>query len=276
MDVTRFQWLRRLLSSHPALNRVRVHLRAFHADVLLSLLAGMMSRPFAAKPLRTMVISPHQDDETLGCGGMIALKCLQGVAVQIVFLTDGAHAPLPSDGSVLEGELVKTRVEEARAATHALGSSDADLHFLGLPDNTLQSLTGTSREGVVERLRALIVEHEPEEIYVPHHVDGHGDHEAAYDLVVEAIHRSRREVVLLQYLIWRPWLEPIFAPSCLKDLWFALRLPIEAVAEEKAHAIAEYVSQVATLPAGFLARFHRPYELFFPSPLESRTPARAS
>jgi glycosyltransferase involved in cell wall biosynthesis len=36
-----------------------------------------------------MVFAPHQDDETFGCGGMIARKKEQGIPVAIAFLTDG-------------------------------------------------------------------------------------------------------------------------------------------------------------------------------------------
>lgn len=36
-----------------------------------------------------IVFSPHQDDEALGCGGMIALKREQGIPIKVVFVTDG-------------------------------------------------------------------------------------------------------------------------------------------------------------------------------------------
>jgi hypothetical protein len=39
---------------------------------------------------RPLVIAPHPDDETLGCGGAIATWTTAGVQPDIVFLTDGA------------------------------------------------------------------------------------------------------------------------------------------------------------------------------------------
>jgi hypothetical protein len=33
----------------------------------------------------TMIFAPHQDDETLGCGGLIALKRQLGIPVKVVF-----------------------------------------------------------------------------------------------------------------------------------------------------------------------------------------------
>jgi len=39
-----------------------------------------------------LIVAPHQDDETLGCGGTIALKRRAGAEVCIVFLTDGSRS----------------------------------------------------------------------------------------------------------------------------------------------------------------------------------------
>ena len=36
--------------------------------------------------------SPHQDDETLGCGGTIIRKKRMGAEVKIVFMTDGCNS----------------------------------------------------------------------------------------------------------------------------------------------------------------------------------------
>src|SRR6185437_3709814 len=37
---------------------------------------------------RVLVLAPHMDDETLGCGGALAAHVAQGSAVTVVFLTD--------------------------------------------------------------------------------------------------------------------------------------------------------------------------------------------
>ena len=39
---------------------------------------------------RVLVVAPHQDDETLGCGGLIARKRYEGLPVHVVFITDGS------------------------------------------------------------------------------------------------------------------------------------------------------------------------------------------
>ncbi len=59
------------------------------------LLAGFRALPAAdihtllggAKPL---ILAPHPDDESLGCGGLIAAACAAGPPPIILVLTDGA------------------------------------------------------------------------------------------------------------------------------------------------------------------------------------------
>ncbi len=215
-----------------------------------------------------MVIAPHHDDETFGCGGLIALKRVGGISVKVVFLTNGSNAPLPPGRVVDRASLPALRLEEARVAMAALGVHEDDLHFFECPDSKLKWLPGEEKEITIERLRALITEYNAEQVFVTHRDDGHGDHEAAFELTKEAVRRSGVNVQILQYLIWKPWLHPLFRASFIRALRGAYRLPIEDVLGKKTAAIQAYGSQLATLPCGFEARFRRPYELFIPAVLE--------
>ena len=46
--------------------------------------------------MRSIVISPHPDDEVLGCGGTIAKHVAQGDIVHSVFMSDGVNSRLDS------------------------------------------------------------------------------------------------------------------------------------------------------------------------------------
>lgn len=251
--------------SASCLEKIRLCLRAFHADVLFGFLARRMSGRIRITSRPVMVIAPHQDDETFGCGGLIALKRQQGIEVRVVFLTDGGNSPLPAEGSIERGDLAGTRIREALAALSALGVSEANVHFLGFPDSELKTMPADQREEIIEQLRALLLTHQAHEVLVPHGEDGHGDHEAGYLFVIEAIRRSGLKVRLQQYAIWRPWLHPLYRWSCLRELSSASLLSIEPVLREKHAAIDAYASQLATLPPGFIRRFRRPYEVYFAS-----------
>ena len=59
-----------------------------------------------------LVVAPHPDDETLGCGGSIALHLDRGDSVAVIWLTSG-EAGIPE---VSITEAAATRRKEAEAA----------------------------------------------------------------------------------------------------------------------------------------------------------------
>ena len=75
-----------------------------------------------------IIFSPHQDDETLGCGGTIIRKQEAGAEVKIVFMTDGSrshHRFIP------EEKLIILRQQEAIKAAQTLGGCCGKCHFFG-------------------------------------------------------------------------------------------------------------------------------------------------
>lgn len=63
-------------------------LQELHSIVVAGII-NLTSDSMAINQRSAIVFSPHQDDETLGCGGMIALRRAQNIPVSVVFLTDG-------------------------------------------------------------------------------------------------------------------------------------------------------------------------------------------
>src|SRR5215469_2582370 len=112
--------------------------------VLLTRFAGAAPVPATAIPAidshtSLLVVSPHPDDETLCCAGVIRRVVAAGGHVSIVWLTSG-------DGSELDllfvertlridprkmRDLAQKRMREARAAAAILGVPAADQFFLG-------------------------------------------------------------------------------------------------------------------------------------------------
>lgn len=50
------------------------------------------AEPLRLPVLRTLVVAPHRDDETLLAGGLIASQRRRGIDVQVVAVTDGESA----------------------------------------------------------------------------------------------------------------------------------------------------------------------------------------
>lgn len=149
-----------------------------------------------------IVFAPHQDDETLGCGGSVILKRRAGTPVACVFMTDGST----SHRRFLDVEQLRSlRNAEAVEATQVLGVHREDVHFLGFPDGQLARF----HEDAVIQVVALIERYRPDELYVPYRADGVRDHESTYAVVVDAVHKARWVVDVCEYPIWLwnqwPW-----------------------------------------------------------------------
>jgi LmbE family N-acetylglucosaminyl deacetylase len=238
---------------------IGLHLRNITSYLLFLWLVARQSKPLALSHKSAIVFSPHQDDETLGCGGAIALKRQQRATVKVVFMTDGRYG---GSQSPVE-EFIQLRKKEAKTALEALGVAASDIIFLDQLDGTLANLASEPRQQLVEQLVQLLQQIAPAEVYVPHRKDVHTDHEATYELVKTAIARSGMQVELLQYPIWIFWQNPLSFQLTRQDLKRAYRLSINPVRHQKHQAIETYRSQIPGLSRGFLQRFFSPYELFF-------------
>ncbi|MBD2292492.1 PIG-L family deacetylase [Anabaena sphaerica FACHB-251] len=232
-----------------------------HASLLSQWILNWGSQPLKFSEASAMVFSPHQDDETLGCGGMIARKREQGITVAVTFLTDGrgSHGSVPN----IQDQIIQIRKQESLKALGILGVASSEIHFLDKQDGSLPDLNTSERQQTIAHISELLKRYQPGEVYVPHRKDCHKDHEATYYLVKEAIAESGIQVELLQYPIWVFWRAPLFILLKLKDIRSAYRLSITSVQEKKKIAIAAYPSQIQTLPRGFIKRFLHSEEIFF-------------
>ena len=146
-------------------------------------------------PGRVLVISPHPDDESIGCGGTLRQHVVQGDLVHVVFLTSGEKG---GHGRT-EQETLQVREREARAAARVLGIQE--LEFWREPDGSLRS-----KRSVVGRLRNALRSFRPDLLYVPHEAEMHPDHKAANRLVRTALSNTSRSAKpqVMQFEVWTP------------------------------------------------------------------------
>jgi len=232
-----------------------------HASLLSYWILRWGSQPIRLSTASVMVFSPHQDDETFGCGGMIACKRQQGIRVGVVFITDGrgSHGLEPN----IQNRVMEIRHQESLKALEILGVPQTEIKFLNREDGSLLDLNLSQKRQLISEIVALLSDYQPGEVYVPHFKDCHRDHEATYSLVKEAIAESGIRVELFQYPIWIFWRAPLFILLKLRDIAPAYRLSVAQVQSQKQQAIAAYSSQIATLPRGFIKKILQVEEIFF-------------
>ncbi len=236
-------------------------IQCIHSSLLCRCILLGGSKPLTLSQKSAMVFSPHQDDETFGCGGMIAHKREQGIPVTVVFLTNGQGAAGTDPDA--QNAMIKIRQQEAIEALKILGVEPSEIHFLAKIDGSLQDLVNEEKQQTISQVSALLETYQPEEVYVPHRKDCHQDHEATYKLVKAALNQTNITVELIQYPIWLFWRAPLFILLKLPDIAAAYCFSIASVQEKKNQAIASYKSQIASLPDGFIQRFLGAYEIFF-------------
>ena len=221
----------------------------------------------------TLVVAPHPDDETLGCGGAIALLRALEHPVHVLVISDGTLSH-PRSLKYPAPRLQALREAETREALSTLGVGDLDVTFLRLQDGSIPTSTSLGMQGAVaqccECLEALL----PETIFLPWRSDPHPDHRATWKLIHTALlyshnysHNSPR---IIEYPIW-DW-DPEQRNLTNFNRVMAWRLDIQAVLETKLRAIAAYRSQTTNLidddPEGFrltpemLVNFARPWEVY--------------
>ncbi|MBI1906423.1 MAG: PIG-L family deacetylase [Rhodocyclales bacterium] len=144
--------------------------------------------------VRVMVLAPHPDDETLGCGATIARLAADGAHVVVVFVSDGG---MGDPQGYCGGDVVSTRKAEAERATRALGV--AEVRFLGFPDGELVA------DAALERAIAGVwKEMEPDWVFTTATVDAHRDHMVVGQLARGIRDRDRPAVRLFEYETWMP------------------------------------------------------------------------
>lgn len=143
-----------------------------------------------------LVISPHPDDEAIGCGGTIALHISRGDVVHVIFLTSGEKG---GHGKP-EEQTIAIREQEAKDAARILKIEQTD--FWRDPDGNFEA-----SENNIARLLEKINVFKPAVIYVPHNNEDHPDHKSANDLVKQSLQNPGQVInrpEIFCYELWTP------------------------------------------------------------------------
>jgi LmbE family N-acetylglucosaminyl deacetylase len=212
-----------------------------------------------------LVVAPHPDDESLGCGGLIAALRERGVAVDVVIVTDGSGSH-PNSSAYTPGRLAELRRREAIAALAILGVAEGRVSWCSLRDRFVPTEGSAGFEAALAQARDLLWRVRPETLVIPSAKDAHGDHQATALIWRRVIRDASDRPRVLEYIVW---------PAADRETRSgrALRLDICAVLPVKCRAIAAHRSQLGlvvtddptgfVVPEGLLRRAARPFETFF-------------
>ncbi|WP_372518963.1 PIG-L deacetylase family protein [Candidatus Ruminimicrobiellum ovillum] len=160
---------------------------------------------------KMLVIAPHQDDESIGCGGTLIKHTKAGGKLEIAFCTSGGEK----------------RLYEAKDAAKLLGSRRN--HFLQFDIRSLYKNTSL----LAERLTELFNRVEPDMVFLPFMIDNHQDHVAISRAFSKAYKNKAINCLVYAYSVWTTLIPNVVVD--ISEHW-----------EQKRQAIDCYKTQTAT------------------------------
>jgi LmbE family N-acetylglucosaminyl deacetylase len=202
-----------------------------------------------------VIVAPHPDDETLGCGGAIALFRELGCDVQILVISDGTLSH-PNSRKFTAKLLRELRENETLEAVSLLGVKNEAVTFLRLPDGAVSE----NIQDAVAKCQNYLAKIAPKIILLPWRYDPHADHRGSWQLIQIALQELKLSPRQLEYPIW-DW-DPLQTKALPKSLKITTwQLDISSSKDLKQQAIAQYRSQTTNLIDDDLAGFRLTSEM---------------
>lgn len=217
---------------------------------------------------KLVVLAPHPDDESLGCGALLA-RAFAGPGAHVICLTDGS-ASHPSSTEWTPQRLAGRRRAEMLEAIECLGGSAQDLTWLGLTDSRLYQCNPSTVAAILEQ---IIDDHDAHHVFVPAAEDHHEDHQATARFAGELC-VCRPDWSFYSYPVWCRWDDPDFRQSVARH--DPIFLSPDSLRDKKCKAIKAHRTQIGqiisdnpsgfTLPPGFIEKFVTEDEIFWRMP----------
>jgi LmbE family N-acetylglucosaminyl deacetylase len=150
--------------------------------------------------MNILVIAPHPDDESLGCGGTILKHKYTGDEIYWLIMTN------ISKEMGYDEQRVKKRQEEIDLIAREYGFQK--IYKLDYPAIRLDTIPLSE---MIEQITNVIREIKPEVLYIPNRNDVHSDHKITFDVLISST-KSFRNSSIKKILMYETISETEFAP----------------------------------------------------------------
>lgn len=185
-----------------------------------------------------LVISPHADDEILGCGGFISKFAKKNYHINVIIMTNaskGAH-------DLYSSEYIYNIRKEAKLANNIIGTKN--IYFEDLPALNLNNYPSYKISGL---LRKYLNRINPEIVLLPSSYDIHEDHKIIFKAAKVALRPNSKsnlkKILSYEVLSETEWNEngKVFSPN------YFIRLKKSEI-NLKVKAFLKYKSQIKKYP----------------------------
>lgn len=122
-----------------------------------------------------LVVAPHADDETLGCGGTLLRYAQSGAQIHWLLVTG-----MLDDYGYNRSQILK-RAEEIKLVAEQYGFTH--VHQLNFKPAALDTMPKGELIGAISKIISQV---KPEDVFTVYRNDAHSDHEIVYDAVMSA------------------------------------------------------------------------------------------
>lgn len=186
---------------------------------------------------KILVIAPHPDDETLGCGGTLLKHKANGDEIYWLIITN------ISEECGWGKERVKTRQEEIRQVAKSYGFEK--YYDLKLPTTKLDEL---SFGDIIPKISQVFNEVKPYTVYVNNRSDIHTDHKIVFQAVMSCS-KNFRYPFIKRILMYETLSETEFAPALAENTFIPnVFIDISDFFEKKMEIMNVYESEIMEEP----------------------------
>ena len=186
--------------------------------------------------MRSLVVAPHPDDETLGVGGTLLRRKREGSSLAWLIMTS---INVDSGWSL---EQVSTRNQEIKQITSFFGFDE--VYQLGFDSKGLDQVP---RKSIIESIAKVFEEYQPTEIFVPHFSDVHSDHKVTFDSVISCTKWFRNSTIK-RIVAYETLSETEFGANSRLSFNPNIFVDIESTLNQKLQAMSIYTSEINNFP----------------------------
>jgi N-acetylglucosamine malate deacetylase 1 len=186
--------------------------------------------------MRSVIIAPHPDDETLGAGGTLLRRKSEGASLAWLIVTS------ISVSSSWSSEKIKQREEEIRRISQLYEFDE--VYRLNFESTQLDMIP---MKDLIAAISDVFMAFQPEEVFVPHPSDVHSDHRLVFD-AVSACTKWFRYPSVKRVLAYETLSETDFGLGTSQAFRPNVFVDVEHFLSKKIQAMDIYASEVGKFP----------------------------
>jgi N-acetylglucosamine malate deacetylase 1 len=160
-----------------------------------------------------LVLTPHADDETLGCGGLLLKAVQKNKRIKVILYSDNSESINGQD----KNDIIDARSSEFKKAMKTLGIQDY-VELKTAPKDFINS------QSLITATLEIVSGFSPSVILLPSFIDNHEEHKTLNKILLNALLKYNIETEIMMFEVWTA-----FTPNTILDISDIINKKIETI-----------------------------------------------